>query len=215
MLFLFAVQTLTAGIGFFNLKALKTILKENYLTILVGIIAFYFCFKVKKYSKYLLLFFMVVVSLKTFFILSSSFNKLVLGLDFIFIMFSFYFFTEWELFLDQAATSPNFTTYDCEKESRFPITGQLVLASELIPFRLTNIDEKGCFILLSNEYQLKLNFGDELLIKVQYENVEFESLAIYLSRYENGYGFSFDTSIKNRRSLSGLYQVCLDRGLLA
>jgi len=214
LFFLFAIQTLTVGVGVFNLKALKLILKDNYLTILVGLFTFFLCFKFKKYSKYAVLFFMIIVSLKTFFILSSSFNKLVLGLDFIFIMFSFYFYTEWELFLDQAATTPQYSKYDCEKESRFPICGQLILEENVIPFKLTNIDERGCFVLLSNNQDFKLNFGEVVKIEVLFENVTFQSVATYLSKYENGYGFSFEKDHKNRRSLSGLYQVCLDRGLL-
>jgi hypothetical protein len=215
LFFLFSIQTLTAGSGFFNINALKLILKENYLTILLGVFSFYSCFKFHKLSKFAVLLLTVIISLKTFIILSSSFNKLVLGLDFIFIMFSFYFYTEWELFLDQAATTPRFSKHDCEKKSRFPISGKVILEGDAIPFQLTNIDEKGCFVLLSNKDEFKVKFGEKVKIEVNFENVVFQSSAMYLSKYENGFGFSFESDHKNRRSLSGLYQVCLDRGLLA
>lgn len=213
LMFLFSIQTLTSGVGFFNAKALLLVLKSNYLTILIGVITFYSCFRFMKMSKYAVLIFMILISAKTFFILSTSFNKLVLGLDFIFIMFSFYFYTEWELFLDQAATTPNFSTSDCEKESRFPIVGSLIKDGQAYKFNLTNIDEAGCFIYADKNDQLKLSFGEKILIEVEYENVLFKSIGTCLSIYDRGFGFSFERDVKNRRSLSGLYQVCLDRGI--
>jgi hypothetical protein len=110
-------------------------------------------------------------------------------------MFSFYFYTEWELFLDQAATTPLFSKYDCEKESRFPISGNIIIENKLFPFKLTNIDENGCFALLSEDNEFALKFGESVKIEVNFENVLFQSSAVYLSKYEKEFLIIIITSL--------------------
>lgn len=215
LVFLLSIHALSVADFLFNKTFLIMTLKENYLTILVGLLAIYSVYNFKKISQYLLLIFLFFVVVKSFIFLSTSFNKLVLGLNFIYIVFSFYFFTQWELFTQAAYNNSNFTLNDLELKTRFPIEGKIVLndGTENKIF-LTNIDEEGCFVVSMND-EIQTTLEIECQIIIPYEGVEFKSIGKCVSRYGNGAGFRLINNDNNLRSLSGLYQVCLERGLFA
>ena len=78
---------------------------------------------------------------------------------------------------------------------------------------LTNIDNDGCFVMNNSETRLlDLKFQEYVRLEVEYEKVVFKSDAICVSRFIDGLGFEFIEK-KDLRSMSGLYQVCLERGL--
>lgn len=209
-MYLASVQLLVEGMSFFTISGLKFVLFKNYLTILLALVTFYFTFKLYRFSQLILLALAIVVTLKGFLSLSSSFNKLALAFNFIYLMFAFFFYTDWELFLDSASSSPNYSELDLEKQTRFPILGKFIQGSEEVIFHLTNLDEKGCFVLFENVDDFKL--GTKGFIKINYEMVEFSSEVECVTLYDKGAGFNY-ISQNSRRDLSGLYQVCLERGI--
>ena len=214
MIFLLAVSGLSNGVSLLVPKSALINLKLNYLTILIGFLALFWVFKFKKFSHLLLLLFIVMVVIKSFFYLSFSFNKLVLGLNFIYVLFAFYFFTVWELFCLEAANNPNFSANDLEKKIRFDIEGTMNVREEQLTFYLTNIDSNSCFVLFEDFSKAQLKLNELVHIQINYEGVFFESNAKCISLYDKGCGFSFKENMDNLRSLSGLYNVCLERGIV-
>lgn len=211
--FISSIQAISMGVSLFTLATLKQVALRNYFVFLVFILALISISKFKRYSQWLFLCFNILIVIKSFMFLAEGFNKLVLGLNFIYLLFSFYFFTSWELFVLKAANNPMFSDLDLEKKSRFNIVGyfEKVDGEKIASFLLTNIDEESCFVLLEDE-KIQLTEKNVRMI-INYENVQFESLVEVVSSTKDGIGFSFLESKKDLRSLSGLYKICRQRGL--
>lgn len=214
VLFLASIQALSFGVSLFTFATLKQVIIKNYLIIFVFFFAFFSVNKFKRYSQWIFLCFNLMIVFKSFIFLAEGFNKLVLGLNFIYLLFSFYFFTTWELFVLKASNNPLFSVYDLEKKSRFKITGYFenMNGERITSFLLTNIDDESCFVLLDDE---NVNIQEKKLrIVINYENVKFTSMVEIVSSNEGGLGLTFLDTKKDLRSLSGLYKICLQRGLV-
>ena len=213
LIYLQAIFSLSFGISFFGVQSLNALFKEHALILVVAAYAIYAVIKVKKHSDKVLLVALCLITGKNFILLSSSFNKLILALNFIYLIFAFYFFVMWEMEIAKASYNPLFSSFDLEKEKRFAIKGT-VQGGNLDPVvvYITNIDECSSFIYLP-ENQIKLASGRDYLLKTNFEGVEFEHPARVVSTYDNGYGLLLIRKPKSGPDWSDLYKVCLERGL--
>ncbi len=168
----------------------------------------------KKGSEWVLLVCLITIVGKTFFLLSGSFNKLTLVLNFLYLVFAFYYFVTWEIEVGLACFSPNFSKYDLEKEARFRLTGKISPNESGINFtevRISNIDEQSCFLLLPEGHEIE---GLDFYLDSIYEGVHFKHKARLVSKYDRGVGLVFLKSFNTRATWSELYKVCLERGLV-
>jgi hypothetical protein len=172
---------------------------------------------VKKYSEYVLLLCLSIIVGKSFILLSGSFNKLTLGLNFVYLVFAFYFFINWELEVALASFNPLFSSHDLEKESRFKLLGKVGLSeveAGAVDVCITNIDEESCFLLLPKDHHLEINSSKKYFLISHYEGVCFTQQARLVSSYDRGLGFILEDFTDAQRSWSELYKVCLERGLV-
>lgn len=212
VIYLQAVYALSKGISFYGIDSLGALLKEHAIILSLVALTIFSIINVFKHSDKLMLFVLVLMTGKNFILLSSSFNKLVLALNFLYVVFAFYFFVIWELQINKASFNPLFSRHDLEKESRFLIKGILkgdnISDQEVL---ITNIDENSCFLFLPNEMP-KFSPREKFTLQANYEGVLFEQDASLVSAYDQGVGMEF-LKTKSRASWSDLYKVCLERGL--
>lgn len=175
---------------------------------------------VKKHSDKILLLCLSVMTAKSFIMLAASFNKLILGLNFGYLIFAFYFFVTWELEIAKASYNPRFSSNDLEKETRFPLKGVIEDEAGLtLVIFITNIDENSCFALIDEAGlqgpRIELDSQKKYMLKAEYEGVKFSHPALVTSTYDRGIGFDFIKEKKDKTQLnwSDLYKVCLERGL--
>jgi len=210
--YLQAIYALSKGISFYGLEALRVLLKEHSIILGLVVLTVFTILKVKKHSDKLLLLVLVLITGKNFILLSSSFNKFVLVLNFLYLLFAFYFFVTWELQINKASYNPLFSRYDLEKTTRFQIKGKL--KGDTLPetdVLITNIDENSCFLILVNDIS-KLDPKEKFVLVTNYEGILFEQEATVVSSYDQGLGMEFLKS-KTGPSWSDLHKVCLERGL--
>lgn len=214
IIFICAIQSLSLGVSLFSFNTIKLVLIGNFFVFGLFLLTVFMVGKFKKNSQWLFLLYTIIVVIKSFVFLASGFNKLVLGLNFIYLLFAFYFFTTWELYVLKAAHNPNFSEIDLEKESRFNITGHIenLENEKLGSFVLTNIDHESCFVLMEGESTSIIE--NSLRLVIDYENVRFTSRVELISKNNDGLGFAFLESDNGLRSLSGLCKICLQRGLV-
>jgi hypothetical protein len=173
-------------------------------------------FKLKKYSDTALMICLMVIVGKSFILLSGSFNKLALILNFIYLLFAFYFFIIWEIEVKKAAFNPRFSVYDLEKKSRFNLCATISTNendTNALGGVVTNIDEGSCFLLLQEKIKVDFKLKRRYLLEATYEGVHFRHYAKLVSFYDQGVGFILEESPDGRVSWSELYKVCLERGL--
>lgn len=163
--------------------------------------------------------FLAAITAKNFIMLAASFNKLILGLNFIYLIFAFYFFITWELEILKASYNPQFSQNDLEKDSRFPLVGHVELEDGgRFDICITNIDENSCFAIVEKEKrdQIKeLNPNARYTLSAIYEGVKFTHKATLASTYDCGIGLDFikEKVPHSQLNWSDLHKVCLERGL--
>ena len=221
MVYLQAIYSLSQGQSLLNQAAIKSFFTNHLAILLLTLATIYMVLNIKKHSDKILLLCLVVITGKNFIMLAGSFNKLVLGLNFVYLIFAFYFFVTWEIETAKASYNPFFSKHDLEKESRFHLKGTLhnLENDECFEVFVTNIDENSCFTLISNPEAeaiiKKLNPHSKYRLVTEYEGVEFNQLAELSSTYDRGIGLNLVKEKKPHSVLdwSDLYKVCLERGL--
>lgn len=216
LVYLQSISSLSAGISLFSLESLKSFLTEHYLILSLTVVACYLVTTLKRYSEIVLLVCLIAIVGKSFILLYGSFNKLTLVLDFIYLIFAFYYFVSWELEVGLACFNPNFSKLDLEKESRFKIEGKISSAEtgeNSIEVHVTNIDEESCFLLLPKDHLFDYA-KTEYYLESNYEGVHFKHKASLVSKYDRGIGLIFKKTPNTRATWSDLYKVCLERGLV-
>lgn len=221
MVYLQAIYSLSLGVSLFSAEAIKSLFLNHYVLLLMCVGTIFLVYRANKISDKVLLFFLILMIGKNFILLSSSFNKLTLVLNFIYLIFAFYFYVMWELEVSKACFNPLFSKYDLEKESRFKLLA--VLEDEQTHQKqnvlITNIDEDSCFLLLlKTKGQSEIFEIDQVktyLLKIDYEGVQFNHRANLVSSYDAGIGMIFvrEKWKENRLDWSDLYKVCLERGM--
>jgi len=211
MVYLLIVYAFSHGVSFFSPTNFASFLLHNLVVTALFPLVFYSVFQYKKYAKYLLFIFLAIIVMTSFILLSTSFNKLVLALNFAYALFAFYFFTLWEIERSEAGYNPLYAANDLEKQTRFPIQG-IVYTNDRSNYErvyLTNIDENSCYVLLEKG---KLEMTNAML-EITFDGVVFSSKVTPISQYDQGIGFGFMDSTASPWSLSELCKICRQRGL--
>jgi hypothetical protein len=198
--------------------SLRSFFLDHYIIIGFTLLTGYMVFKLKKHSAIILLACLILIVGKNFILLSDSFNKLTLVLNFIYLVFAFYFFITWELEVGLASFNPQFSSYDLEKESRFHLPAIISSDAEgedSVQALITNIDQESCFLLMPKNSPLELDPTRLYFLESNYEGVRFRHSARLVSSYDRGIGLIFDISSDARVSWSELYKVCLERGIVS
>jgi hypothetical protein len=217
LVYLQAIYSLSNGQSLFSLASLRSFFVNHYLILALTILAGYMVMKIKRFSEIFLLACLLAIVARNFILLSGSFNKLTLVLNFIYFIFAFYFFITWELEVALASFNPKFFDADLEKESRFKLKAMIGLDKEgkdAIPVCITNIDEEGCFLLIPKDAKIELDPLRQYYLESKFEGVRFSHSARLVSSYDRGIGLVFDESADSRVSWSELYKVCLERGIV-
>ncbi|MGZ3789265.1 MAG: hypothetical protein ACXVLQ_12125 [Bacteriovorax sp.] len=218
LVYLQAVSSLSIGSSLFSLASLRSFFVDHSIILAITSLTVFMVVKIKKYSEILLLLCLTMIVGKSFILLSGSFNKLTLVLNFIYLVFAFYFFVSWELEVALASYNPLFSIYDLEKEPRFKLTANISPSEDgsgAAQARITNIDEESCFLLLAPGADFELNTSRKYYLDANFEGVHFRQRAQLVSRYDRGVGLVFEDFPDARVSWSVLYKVCLERGLMS
>lgn len=222
MIYLQVLSALSTGSSIFEMEQLKIFFNSHYIILSIALITFYMIVRMKRHSEKMLFFCLLLISAKSFIMLSQSFNKLILTLNFFYLIFSFYFFITWEIETLKASYRPLFSANDLEKDSRFFLKGRVRLSTKDEDFvvSVTNLDPNSCFVLfdtpLAKEFISDIKKMKTCRLSVEHEGVLFSDLAIPVSLYDRGIGFSF-TGIGSDRgvNLSDLYDVSLEKGFFS
>ncbi len=219
MIYLQAIYSLSQGESLFTLEMIKSFLQNHYLLLVLNIFTIFMVIKVKRHSDKVLMFFLAAITGKNFIMLAASFNKLILGLNFIYLIFAFYFFITWELEIAKASYNPQFSENDLEKDTRFPLKGRVESEDgKSFEVHITNIDENSCFGIVEKEARDQisgLNPYGNYTLSAEYEGVKFTHKATLASIYDCGIGLDFvkEKSTNSQLNWSDLHKVCLERGL--
>ena len=149
LIYLQVIYSLSSGISALAPSSVKSFFTNHYLIFSFAILTMVMTVKVKNYSDKFLLIFVCVVAGKNFILLASSFNKMILVLNFIYLVFAFYFYMTWDVEISKACFNPLFASNDLEKSTRFALKGEIFDENDqlLSAITVSNIDDKSCFVI--------------------------------------------------------------------
>lgn len=217
LVYLQAIYSLSRGQSLFSVLSLQSFFFENYIVLFLTLVTVFLVLKIKRFSEIFLLICLSIIVGKNFILLSNSFNKLTLALNFIYLVFAFYFYISWELEVVLASFNPRFTINDLVKEPRFKLRASIGFDESgvgSVPVLVTNIDHESCFLLMPKESTLELTSSRLYFLQSNFDGVIFRHKAHIVSSYDRGIGLVFDDSDDARLSWSELYKVCLERGIV-
>ena len=218
LVYLQTIYSLSSGISIIGAESIGSFFNNHYLIFTFGIVTMLVIIKVKKYSNMFLFVFLSIVAGKNFILLASSFNKMILVLNFAYLLFAFYYYMSWDVEITKACFNPLFASNDLEKSSRFSLKGAIYDSSDqlLSEITISNIDDKSCFVILDKVIEPARLKNKELRLVSSMEGVEFVSIAKLASIYNQGIGLEIlSKKINSRYEWSDLYKVCLERGLFS
>ncbi|MBC7427530.1 MAG: hypothetical protein H7336_02890 [Bacteriovorax sp.] len=221
LVYLQAIYSLSQGQTLLNISSIKSFFGHHYLIFILTLITLFMVVNIKKQSDKVLLLCLALITGKNFIMLATSFNKLILGLNFIYLIFAFYFFVTWELEIAKASYNPMFAKNDLEKGTRFHLKGRVENAdgTEGFDVLVTNIDQNSCFALVQNplaqQFIAGLDTRGNYRLSAVYEGTKFTHLAELTSTYDQGIGLNLmrEKTPIALLNWSDLYKVCLERGL--
>lgn len=216
--FIHIVESLSQGKSALSLAEIFSLVDTHRPLLIFLPFVFTSIFYVKKLSRVLLLLFLggvFVQSISPFF---KEYDKIILLLNFFFIVVSYHFYLFWDLELKDALYRPGFTKNDLvecypydldvtvKTESGKPLKGQL-----------TNWNPGSCFVALDvdNKNSFFFKRPQRVILELTIEGKKFESSGEILTAYYNGLGIKLDKRDKKSYlpSWEDFYAIIDQRGL--
>jgi hypothetical protein len=189
--------------------------KGNKLLMGFYIAAMFTTFFARKSSKiFILMYFSFVFGQTSYFFL-MSFDKLILLLNFTYLLFSFGFYLMWKLELDEAYYLPGFRLDELKvvPDHELPVYVTSIKLGQQFQGHLMNWNEKGCYVILDSGYS---DIRGDVEIEVYYLDKTFKSAARVITKYGQGIGLEFKPEAleDNFTALNwkSFYDIIEDRG---
>lgn len=201
-----------------DFESLKALVIENRLLVVFLIAALWTTFFAKKTSKLFIMMYLSFIFGQTFYFFLMSFDKLILLLNFSYLVFSFFFFLLWKQELERACYNPGYHLNDIHLTPEYDLPLLLTSPAQRIHSNghLMNWDESSCFIILeSSVVDLKGQVEVELFL----QDKTFKATAKVVTKYGNGVGLSFVQEKQRAADFTTLnwntfYDIISDRGYL-
>ncbi|MEC7183430.1 MAG: hypothetical protein VXW15_12000 [Bdellovibrionota bacterium] len=203
------------GLSALNIDALKEVFFEFPILNILLFGSFFSIIRAKKYSKTLLALFFIHISVYSFFLFFKNFDKIILVLNFFYIVFSFYFYINWSFELKKAVYLPSYTPYDIGNKTYYDLRGKVVSnkSGQKVSGYIVNWDQEGCFFY--SEDPILQDFRGKLTIEIDYEGLTFTQKAEIVTSYYGGKGIKFlleGDSKKSRYTWNDFFKIIGDRG---
>lgn len=208
------IHALSAQVSAIDVNFLVENALNSRLLIVLGVLTVLQVWMAKKVSVFFLGVFLGWVFFESFILFSNDFNKFILILSFIYLIFAFYYLIFWKLELEDASYHPKFDLCDIKLRPVYPVAVNLTLRSgETYSGLISNLGENSCYILLDEKWD---ELRGHLDAKIHFEGNEFDSYAQVVSTYGPGIGLKFrpKRSAESSRSLgwTDFYDIMSDRG---
>lgn len=193
LVYLHVTHSLNEQRSAMDLESLKSLISGNRL-----LLGFYFSAMITTYfarrsSKIFVMMYLSFVFGQTFYFFLMSFDKLILLLNFTYLLFSFCFYLLWKLELDEAYYWPGFNLNDLKlvPEHNIKVIIRSPKHGQEFFGHMTNWNEKGCYIVLEERM---VELRGQLEVEILYLGKVFKSRAEVVTVYGHGLGLSFEKS---------------------
>ncbi len=196
-LFLYGAWCLGEGVSAFNLMTAVSFLKGFFVFIVLGEFVVRLISRCYPISHGFLGFYLFVNSLGVSLLLSMNTNKLLLVFALIYVVYSMYIYYVWSDERSQSFYNPNYSQFDLDKTKRFLFDVELEESNVNFQGKMTNLDNRGIFIKLIEDKNVKensylgLRLRKKTKITLMVDHYVFQFYCLPKTYYDLGYGMEF------------------------
>ena len=193
-LYSYILASLDSGESAFNLVKSFNFIVNNKILLLLVLVSMVSVYLVKRWSKFVILLFMILTLLSEFDIFFYKLDKIVLVLIFFHVLIFFTYYLLWNIELEDVVYRPGYSKYDCWKKFYYDFVSEIELKSGVIfPIKLTNWDQRGIFCLIDeSEQKMDMRLMESpIILRLKFENETFEEYGKIVYSYDKGYGLKF------------------------
>ena len=204
------IHSLRNGESAASLESFISLLKLQPALIGAFVLSFISIFFATMGSRFFFLAFQFLIIGQSLMMFIETFDKVILVLNFVYILSAYYFYLFWNLEMSEAFYKPFF-----HKASIGRVVSQnlpVEVRSEGISLdgKISNWDHSGLFVHLDDHAKL---LSGKVLLKIKFEDLDFSNTAQVISRYGNGVGLRILPTSKEGLSWDQFYDIIDDRGL--
>ena len=192
--FLYVQDCIFLGKSAVELAQLKSFVLSSKDLLAAVAVVIMLVYRVKKISKWTFILLVIAITANISQSLLQDFNKLVLTMLFLFLIFSYYFFLTLVSELNKSSLNPNFDSDELFEPMLHRLKVSILKGDSSFVGYLTNWDENSCFVVLDSDFSEKLS-GGHIEIELDYEGHRFrQSGKISTVIYNKGVGINFLSS---------------------
>ncbi len=175
---------------------LITFVRENVSLFALSLISIIFAWKLSSLTKFLVSFLAVVCLIYSMSIALVDFNKVILIMDFFFLVTAYYLMMVFSGEISSASYNPLYVKSTIGRRSEYDLPCSVKLATQEIHGTLTNWDEQGCFISLEVNDSLLPNLEPTLEVETRIDDIHFNQNGRIVTSFEGGIGIRFSINTK-------------------
>ncbi len=214
--FLYFVFAIYLGDGPFLTKTAILFLQKFWPFCILMFLTSYSVYNVKSYSRWFLLFFLIIQITILLFIFIYSLDKVILFLFLIYMLFSAYFYILWMVEVSLAQYNPRYFSNIIGPKNyhnlEIVVVGSTGYEYEGI---CTNWDQESIFVFFDTGSPPINN--ERIDIKIKYAGLEYKAHGEIIATYWKGVGISFlcNNDDGNIFTWDACYQIVKERGIIA
>ena len=210
LVFMHVIFSLVDGYSSLNVETISRIVSNNLGLIVLSLVNLFLIFYVKKLSRYILILTSMSLSVVCFLLFLESFNKTILLYNILYIVISFFFCMIWKLELGEASYNSFFDRKLLRPVGLTNAKVKVLNGEKSILAVISNWTEETCFLVTSS----KDEFRGEVIVEINYMNVNFQFEAIITTQSSDGFGLKVSKE-KKGSTLNWLdfYDIISDRGI--
>ena len=209
-IFLQIVHETAVGRSAIDKKTLFLLLEKHRMLFVLGVVTLILTYYGKKLAKYFFVFYasgIIVLSLQAF---VGSFDKIILILNFIYILLSYYFYFLFASELNQSLYSPGFANNSIGAKCEYDLPVSLERPKIEDFGKLSNWDRESCFVAVNDGNKLPRG---NINLSIIFEGQKFSFQGIVGSRVGQGIGIRIKSD-NERKMFDWLdfYEIIQSRG---
>lgn len=212
LIFLHVIFSLVDGYSSLDIKTMSKLIDNNLGIIILSFVNIVLIFYVKKTSRYILILTSTTLSVVSFFLFLESFNKTILLYNILYIIISFFFCMIWKLELNEASYNSFFDRRLLRPSGLNNANVKVgeVSGNKTLSAVISNWTQETCFLVTKDKELIR----GEVVVEINYMNVDFKFQAVVITRSEDGLGLRI-LNEKKETSLNWLdfYDIISDRGI--
>lgn len=162
----------------------------------LSILSIFFAWRMSRVTKFLVTFLSLGCLVYSMSIALVDFNKVILIMDFFFLVTTYYLMMVFEGEIASASYNPLYVKSTIGQRCEYDLPCSVKLATQEIHGSLTNWDEQGCFISLEVNDSLLPNLDPSLEVETRIDDVHFNQIGQIVSSFEGGIGIRFSANTK-------------------